>query len=261
MKRIFLIAAFAVCVANVYAQNADTTKTEDDKKKRISVSIDIDSKKDSVDKESKSSGFSFKLTVARLDLGLVKLRDNSSFSLSPANDFLSYKPWKTSNFGFDILEFGYRASRNFKIYLSGGLDWTHIRLKNDITIQRNAPVLTYTTDAIHYEKNRFSSSYLRIPLSFEFKSRSDKNGKKTYFIFGPEAGFLMNGRVKQKSSENGKQKFDDDYHFTQFRYGGFARLGYGGGGLFIKYYANDMFENSPAQKGLKTMAFGLTHGF
>lgn len=263
MKRVILIAFLGIGMANVYAQQTDTTSTDGSRKKRISVSIDIndDGKDDSVKTASRSSGFSFKLTAARLDLGFAKLRDNDSFTLSPANNFLDYNAWKSSNFGFDILEFGYRVNRHFKIYLSGGLDWTHLRLENDITIQRNQPVLTYTTDAVEYDKNRFSSSYLRIPLSFELKSNSDKNGKKMYFVFGPDAGFLINGRVKQKSSENGKQKFDDDYHFTQFRYGAFARIGYGGGGLFIKYYANDMFENSPAQEGLKTMAFGLTHAF
>jgi hypothetical protein len=264
MKRILLIAAFVTCIANVFAQEADSTNTNS-KKKRISVSIDIDgdkddSKKDSL-KASKSLGFSFKLTVSRLDLGFVKLRDNGSFSLSPANSFLDYNAWKSNNIGFDVLEFGYRINSHFKIYLSGGFDWSHLRLENDITIQRNTPVLTYTTDAISYNKNRFSSSYLRIPLSFEFKSKVDKNGKKMILVFGPDAGFLINGRVKQKSSESGKQKFDDDYHFRQFRYGGFARLGYGGGGLYVKYSATDMFENSPAQNGLKTMSFGVTHAF
>lgn len=261
MKSIFLIGAFVLCLASVHAKEAGSFR-DTSEKNRISVSPDISAKKekDSVI-TSGSPGFSFKLTAARLDIGLVKLRDNGSFSLSPANDFLDYNAWKSNNVGFDVLEFGYRVNRHFKIYLSGGFDWTHLRLEKDITILPNAPVLDYTTDAVAYDKNRFTSSYLRLPLSFEFKTSSDRHGNKAYFIFGPDAGFLINGRVKQKSSENGKQKFDDNYHFTQFRYGGFARLGYGGAGLFVKYYANDMFENSPAQEGLKTMSFGLTHAF
>jgi len=67
--------------------------------------------------------------------------------------------------------------------------------------------------------------------------------------------------VKQISSEFGKKKFYDNYHFATFRYGGFARIGYGDFGIFAKYYANDMFENSPAQAGLKDFAFGFTLGF
>jgi hypothetical protein len=31
--------------------------------------------------------------------------------------------------------------------------------------------------------------------------------------------------------------------------------------VFAKYYVNDMFENSPDQKGLRNFSFGLTFGF
>ena len=212
-------------------------------------------------RHAKSSGFNFGFTFSRFDLGLTTLIDNGSFTLSPQNDFLSYRSWKSSNVGFDIVQFGYRFTPGFKIYLSGGFDWTLIRLRKDITIQRDAPVLTYTTDAIHYSKNRFSSSYLRVPLSFELRSKEYSDGKRARFILSPEAGILLGGRVKQISAENGKQKFDDNYHFAKIRYGLTTRIGYGDAGFFAKYYINDMFENSPAQKGLKNFAVGLTFGF
>jgi hypothetical protein len=38
-------------------------------------------------------------------------------------------------------------------------------------------------------------------------------------------------------------------------------MGYAGWGIFAKYYANDMFENSPDQKGLRNLSFGFTFGF
>jgi hypothetical protein len=262
MKYILSIVTLGLCMTTAYAQRTDSAKVDSVfKTKRISISVKVNSKKDSVKKTSKSTGLSFKLTFARFDLGLVKLRDNGSFSLSPANSFLDYNGWKSSNTGFDFLEFGYRFDSYFKIYLSGGFDWNHLHLVDNITILRNKPVLSYSTDAVNYHKNRFTSSYFRLPLSFEFKGKDDKNGKKMHLVFGPDAGFLINGRVKQKSKENGKQKFDDDYHFSRFRYGGFARIGYGGAGLYFKYFANDTFENSPAQKGLKNMSFGLMFGF
>jgi hypothetical protein len=205
--------------------------------------------------------FQFGPTFARFDLGLTTLIDNGSFTLQPKNDFLSYRSWKSSNVGFDLVELGFKGGKRFNVYLSGGFDWTLIRLRKDITIQKNSTALTYTNDTIHYTKNRFSSEYLRIPLSFEFKSKEDSRGKRSRFIIGPEIGLLMGGRVKQKSEENGKQKIDDDYHFAKMRYGAFVRMGSGWGGLYAKYYFNDMFENSPAQKGLKNFAFGLTFGF
>lgn len=40
---------------------------------------------------------------------------------------------------------------------------------------------------------------------------------------------------------------------------GTLRFGYDGLGLFVKYYATDMFDSAP-QKGLKNMAFGVAFG-
>ena len=196
--------------------------------------------------------------IFRFDLGYTTLIDNGSFTLSPQNDFLSYRAGKTSNVGFELVEFGYRFNQNFKMSLAAGFDWTLIRLNQNITIQKNAPTLTYVVDNINYSKNRLSSTYLRVPLNFEFRTNENHRGKRLTWIIGPEAGLLLGGRVKQISAENGKQKIDDDYHFTRLRYGGFTRISYGWVGIYAKYYMSDMFENSPAQAGLRNFAFGLT---
>ncbi|MDB4924759.1 PorT family protein [Mucilaginibacter sp.] len=273
MKRLLIAALLCGAATISIAQTKTTTVTTTTitngtdtitttKKTRVKVSMgDFRAHRDSMRNDKKPTGFNFGITFSRFDLGLTTLVDNGSFTLSPKNDFLSYRSWKSSNVGFDLVQFGYKFNNNFKIYLSGGFDWTLIRLRKDITIQRDAPVLTYTTDAIHYSKNRFSSTYLRVPLSFEFRSKENSDGKRFRFIIGPEAGLLLGARVKQISSENGKQKIDGDYHFTKMEYGAFTRIGYGSAGIYAKYYFNDMFENSPAQAGLKNFAFGFTFGF
>jgi hypothetical protein len=112
-------------------------------------------------------------------------------------------------------------------------------------------------DNINYSKNRLSSTYLRVPLGFEFRTNENHRGKRLSWTVGPEAGLLLGGRVKQISEEKGKQKIDDDYHFTKLRYGVFTRLNYGSAGIYAKYYMNDMFEHSPAQEGLRNFAIGI----
>lgn len=273
MKQLFLslilLAGFQFTQASVIeepaAQSSDADSIRSTKSKKTDVTFtwgkEERSSKDSTRTRSKAPGVSYGLTLSRFDLGFSKLVDNGSFTLSDQNSFLDYHGWKTSTVGFDILQFGYRFNSNFKIYLSGGFDWTHIRLRRDITIRKDAPTLQYDESDIDFDKNRFSSTYIRLPLSFEWRSKDDDNGKKFRIIAGPDFGFLINGKVKQKSDENGKQKFNDNYHFTKFRYGGFVRLGYGSTGLFAKYYLNDMFENSPAQEGLQNMSFGVSFGF
>lgn len=199
------------------------------------------------------------ITFTRLDIGFSKLIDNGQFDLSPTNEFLDYRAGKTSNVSFDIMQFGYRFGSNFKIYIAGGFDWTNIRLKKDITMQKNTDQLTYTTDATNYSKNRFSSSYVHVPFNFEFRTSESSKGNRFYFVVGPEIGFLLNGKVKQISEEFGKVKVKDDYNFAPFRYGGTVRVGWNSLAFFAKYYASDMFDSAP-QKGVKNMAFGLTFG-
>ncbi|HTE01370.1 MAG TPA: outer membrane beta-barrel protein [Mucilaginibacter sp.] len=269
MKRLLITALICAAATTVFAQDnkTDTTNNTSDSTKtyhfRTGFGKDYidDDERDTTNYHHKAPGFSIGLTFSRFDLGLATLVDNGSFTLSPQNEFLRYRSWKTSNVGFDVFQFGYRFNSSFKIYVSGGFDWTLIRLREDITILPNQPVLTYRPDSIHYSKNRFSSTYLRIPLSFDFRTKEDDRGNRAHFVIGPDVGLLLGGRVKQISHENGKQKIDDDYHFAKLRYGGFIRVGYSGWGIFAKYYVNDMFENSPEQKGLKNFSFGFTFGF
>jgi len=242
----------------------DSTTTVVKKRKVFKATLNLGGaeheKKDSVRAaEGKQGRFIGGITITRVDLGFSRLVDNNSFTLSPQNDFLDYKGGKTSTFSFDIVQMGYRFNQHFKIYVAGGFDWTHIRLRKDITIQRDKPELTYVEDDVHFSKNRFSSSYVHMPLNFEFRTSKNENDKRFYFVVGPEIGFLLNGKIKQISEERGKQKFKDDYRFQAFRYGGTFRMGYGGIGLFTKVYFNDMFASAP-QKGLTNMSFGLTFG-
>ncbi|KIA88105.1 hypothetical protein OC25_26465 [Pedobacter kyungheensis] len=263
MKRLIFTTLLVSGLAGVIAPGAsaqqDSTKRNRKDLDYGIVKITRDDK-DSVNKDPKKGRFVGGITFTRVDLGFSRLIDNGSFNLSPANDFLDYKGGKTSTFSFDILQLGYRFNSNFKVYVAGGFDWTLIRLRKDITIAKNSSEFVYTDQSpVHFSKNRFSSSYVHIPLNFEFRTSENKNGKRFYLVLGPEVSFLLNGKIKQISEERGKEKQYDSYHFQSVRYGGTIRFGYGGLGLFTKYYFNDMFTTSQ-QAGLKNMSFGVTFG-
>ena len=259
-----LVSGLAGAMApSVFAQQDTVVKDTVIKKKnkymvRIGGGTLVSKMADSTE-TTKKGRFVGGVTFTRVDLGFSRLIDNGSFNLSPTNEFLDYKGGKTSTFSFDVLQFGYRFNSNVKVYVAGGFDWTLIRLRDNVTIQKNLPTLTALPENVEFSKNRFSSSYVHIPLNFEFRTNETKKGKRFYFILGPEVSFLLGGKVKQISDEFGKQKQYDNYHFQSVRYGGSFRFGYGGLGLFTKYYFNDMF-NTPAQAGLKNMSFGVTFG-
>jgi hypothetical protein len=267
MKPLIFTSLTLCLLAGLFSQHANAQQDSTAKDTIITVTIrkgmhrskPNSATRDSIKRNASKSGFVGGITLTRIDLGFSRLVDNKSFTLTPTNNFLSYKPGKTSTFSFDVLQFGYRFSPNFKVYVAGGFDWTMIRLKQNITIQPNSADLSYVPETINFGKNRFSSSYVHFPLNFELRTKENDKGNRFYLVFGPEVGFLLNGKVKQISDEHGKVKIKDDYHFQPFRYGGSARIGYGCLGFFVKYYSSDMFD-TPAQKGLKDMSFGITLG-
>lgn len=269
MKKVLtLLFAGTVFLANA---QTDSTKV---KKRQAKIEIGsegvniqvgkIDTNK-SVTKYTKFPKVNFGFNFEHFDIGLSKYHNGSDFDFPDNYSFLDHEVWKTHTIGLDVLQFGVRFNSNFKIMLAAGLDWNHIRLKRkDITILADSPVLDYTEDPnLKLKKNRFSNRYLRIPLYFEFRSNESKDNKRFSFVAGPEVGFLIDGKLKQKSETGEKTKVKDDFNFEKFRYGANARIGYGCAGLFFKYYFNDVFaENeAPGLEGYKNLSFGLTFGF
>lgn len=272
MKKIYLTLLGIVLFGATQAQQQDTVETKTVKiRKNTSTSLKLDSsglsitvaKKDSVVKKTtKFPRFSFGLTFEHFDIGLSKYHTGSDFSTPAGYDYLETNSWKTSNIGFDLVQMGIRFNPNFKIMLAGGIDWNHMRLVKDVTIQPETATLTAVNDApIQYEKNRLSSRYIRMPLYFEYRTPQNEKGKRATIVLGPEVGFLIDGKVKQVSEENGKVKVKDDYNFEPFRYGTNIRIGYGGVGLFFKYYMNDVFAKNQGPADYKNLNFGLTFGF
>ncbi|MBL1409683.1 outer membrane beta-barrel protein [Sphingobacterium faecale] len=237
------------------AQAQDNPEQQD---RDLDISIGI---KDGSNKTTYPRAFGG-LTFTRIDWGFSRIMDDGKFTLSEENDFLTYK--KASNFGFDILQVGVRFNDNFKTYLSTGFEWNYLRLKKNIVLEQDAQSLSYKNidpTEVNYTKNILTSTYLRLPLAFEWRSAQNSKGDRVKVAFGAMTGILLKGTQRLKSQEQGKQKFKDNYNLASFQYGPFVRIGYDCFGVFAKYYVNDMFENSPDQKDLNNFTFGLTLGF
>ena len=227
---------------------------------KTKVSINF-SKEDKTDTTKYPRSFGG-ITFSRVDWGFSRLLDAGSFNLSDDNSFLDYK--KASNFGFDIAQYGIRFNDKFKTYLSAGFEWNYLRLKENVLLSEDGSPIDYTIvdkNLVDYRKNIFTTTYLRIPLTFEWRSAQNQKGDRVKVAFGAMTGILLKGTQRLKSKEDGKQKFKDNYSLATFQYGPFLRIGYDNFGIFGKYYVNDMFEKSPNQEGLKNLTFGLTLGF
>lgn len=282
-KYIVTLLLASLAVAKVNAQNVDTSVVI--KKKTTTVGIDSEGVRirvgssdtvttttiTTVTKEVKTvtptkyPKVNFGFNFEHFDIGLSKYHIGSDFGLPAGYEFLDHDKWKTHTIGFDVLQFGLRLNHNFKIMLAAGLDWNHMSLKNDnVTIIPDHPILDYVDNpTAELKKNRFSSRYVRLPLYFEYRTNKSTNSERFSVVFGPEVGFLIDGKVKQKTKSGEKTKVKDDYNFNDFRYGANVRLGYGSAGVFFKYYFNDVFakNTAPGLEDYKNLSFGLTFGF
>jgi hypothetical protein len=239
----------------------------DEKKSKTSIKIVIDQSRDKDNRDTVKIGREeddnrrsrpiFGITVSRLDWGFSRLVADGKFSMSGDNEILDYKPGKTSTFGVDLLQMGYKFSPNFRMFVSGGFDWTYIRLTKPVEFDpKQSPYDNSQELNIGMSKNRLTSTYLRVPLTIEVKSDDVR------FAAGPMLGFLLKGTQRYKFEDgDAKLKRRGDYGFTPIQYGAFARVGYRQFGIFAKYYMNDMFENSPNGAEINNLSFGLTLGF
>ena len=267
MKNIIriLLALLLISGALLPAQGRDTITVN---KKSRNIKIDNEgmslefAKKDS-SKVVKYPKVNFGIALEHFDLGISKYHTDGDFVVPQGYELLEHETWKTHTFGFDALQFGLRFSPNFKVMISGGLEWNHIRLKrDDVNIIPDNSTLDFTSDpAAELKKNRLTSRYLRVPFYLEYRTRQLDHGKRFSVVAGPEIGFLIDGKQKQKTEDGDKVKIKDDFNFEPFRYGASLRLGYGGAGLFFKYYFNDVFADNQGPKNYKNLAFGLTFGF
>lgn len=257
---LYTVLLNAILCLSIHVAMAQESMPNDSISKKIDLEPtlgkkDYDDRGDEITYPRMYGGLSF----TRIDWGFSRLVDGGSFTLGAENQFLTYS--KASNFGFDVAQFGVRFNDAFKAYVSTGFEWNYLRLKNNIILDRETTPLAYHSADITYTKNILTSTYLRVPLSFEWRGGRDRHGRRPKVAFGAMTGILLKGTQRLKSEELGKQKFRDNYNLASFQYGAFVRAGYGPIGVFAKYYLNDMFENSPHQENLNNFTFGLTLGF
>jgi hypothetical protein len=122
MKRIFFTCILVTSAVFAFGRNVatdttkkhrDTTANDDDK---LSLHYDRHHNSDTTRHHNAYPKAYVGITFSRFDLGLATLVDNGSFTLSPQNQFLRYRQWKTSNVGFDVFQMGVKLNHNFKIY-------------------------------------------------------------------------------------------------------------------------------------------------
>ena len=107
------------------------------------------------------------------------------------------------------------------------------------------------------------ATYLRVPLILEVQFPSTIRAKRVYISAGVVAGLKLGSHTKVVYKADGgksKDKNNDDFNISPFRYGVTARVGYGGFSLFGDYYFSPMFVKDKGPS-LNPFTVGLALAF
>jgi hypothetical protein len=213
------------------------------------------------DRKAKKSAKKFKDDRGGLEfsIGYNAWLDNGSTALSLANSNLELINNKSSNVNLSYVNY-FKIYKNFIQFSAGvGIDWNNYRFSKNITLSPKADSMNLVVDNINYSKNKLMAKYVTVPLQLHFACKPNKKGDMLGVAGGVELGYLLNGRQKQISEENGKQKIDDDYNLADLRLGYTLCANYGNTGIYAKYYPTSTFKETQGPN-LNTFCIGFKFG-
>ena len=126
-----------------------------------------------------------------------------------------------------------------------GAGWTFYNYRTDLPYhfrrdEETGKTIGVETDR-NVEKNKITTSFINIPLLFEWQIPASEPFHRFYISAGPYCGFKIGGHTKMVYKEDGnrnKDKGKDDINLTAFQYGAMVRIGY----RFINLYATYNFS-------------------
>lgn len=128
-----------------------------------------------------------------------------------------------------------------------GLGFSSNFWHNNLNIKAvpNSPELEYTylpSDS-SYNANRFSASYIDLPIEFRYRTKSNNRGQYFRFYFGGLVGYRINSYSAFKSTDY-SVKYYKINDLAKLRYGVFLRTGWWLFNIYAYYGINTVFQSN-----------------
>ncbi len=186
------------------------------------------------------------------DFGVNLLNVGSSVSKQMEDD-LRLKTWGSWTYTFTFAPTKiYLGSRH--LMLMTGLGWRigQLEFKENLDFEPNK-TLVYTKDE-KIKKTQFMIHHLQIPLSIYWKSKRIRGLGDLGFGIGTYAGILISQELETATADPNRDiETNEDFGFTDFRYGVNARLDIGVLKLFANLDMNKLWKDND----IKNMECGI----
>lgn len=189
---------------------------------------------------------------------------HNSFERSGEDKFMDINPVKSWNFNFNFAQYSIGLGSD-KIGLSTGLglEWSNYHFSDTNIIQKQNGRIESLPTPENTQKKRLQTTYLTVPLLFEFQFPNCVRDKRAYVSVGVISGIKLFSNTKIKYIQGGdkqKEKFKSDYYLHSIRYGLTARAGYADCGVYVNYYLTPLFLEDHGPE-LYPVAAGITLNF
>ncbi len=196
------------------------------------------------------------------DLGYANFQDKSPtlyYIQAPSGigaDNLKLINGKSSNFNLWIVQQKVNLYKNkLNLKYGVGFEMFNFRLEQPVSFRNDLPN-KMILDNVSFSKNKLFAKYLTVPFQLNFKS-DPKSNKSFYMSAGMSAGYLVDARNKQKSSERGKQKYDGNFNLNNWRFATIGELGVGGIRLYGSYGLTNLFDKNTTRFEFCPYTIGL----
>lgn len=272
MKRLVFAIATLLVAGTGFAQTDSSAKNSDTVK--VGNFIIIKKKSSSanpVEVISNNNNRSFEYKVERrsrrrsnvstnwfiFDLGFANYRDETNYASAQAGPYL--KTLRAADGPVDqnstALNTGKSSNVNIWLFMQKlnmikhvvnlkyglGLEMYNFRYDSRISFRKD-PVAYAFNDSISFSKNKLYVAYLTVPFMININTTPDSR-RGLSFSAGVSAGYLIDSRNKQISSERGKQKINGDFNLEPWRLATIAEIGLGPVRLFGSYSLNQLQKN------------------
>jgi len=202
------------------------------------------------------------------DLGYTNYRNESpnlvyimqQYPSMPLNYVTPYnlklKNSKSSNFNIWIVQQKvnlYQHKLNAKYGI--GFEMFNFRLEQPVGF-RDDVSSKMVLENISFSKNKLFAKYLTVPFQFSYQANPE-NKRSFYISAGMSAGYLIDARNKQISTERGKQKYNGNFNLNNWRVATIGELGVGGVRLYGSYGLTNLFDKQATYFEMYPFSMGL----
>ena len=182
--------------------------------------------------------------------------DNKVQVDAPYQDLEDLHGWGSFDVNLHIFRSRVNMAKGFINFNYGlSMEWHHFRFDRNFSIIRDMDSLTLNTEEIEYDKNKFNTTHISVPLLLGFETKPWDTENSFRMQFGYDPGLMLRGKTKHKYNSQ-KDVEKDDFNLAPFRHEVDFIIGYGDFNIYASYDVNSMFAEGEGPE-LHPFSIGL----